>query len=388
MSRRICVVTGSRAEYGLLRAVMQGLRDAGSVTLQVVVTGSHLSPAFGDTWREIEADGFDIDRRVDLQLGDDSAAGIGRSMGAGLTGFADAFAGLSPDLVVLLGDRYEILCAAAAALVARVPVAHLHGGEVTEGAFDDAIRHAVTKMAHLHFVAAEPYGRRVRQLGEPADRVFVVGGLGIDAIGRVPRLDRAVLERDLGIVFRGRNLLVTFHPATLDEATAADQIEELLAALAPLDDTTLIFTMPNADPGGLAVRRAIETFVAGHANAAAFASLGQQRYFSCLAQVDGVLGNSSSGLTEAPSFRVATINVGDRQLGRLRAESVIDCDADRGSIAQAIDRSYAPQFRRRLASVRNPYGDGGASDRIVRVLATHALAGLTRKRFVDLACSP
>jgi GDP/UDP-N,N'-diacetylbacillosamine 2-epimerase (hydrolysing) len=305
-------------------------------------------------------------------------------MGLGMIGMADALHELDPDLLVVLGDRFEILAAVAAALVARVPVAHLHGGETTEGAFDESIRHAITKMSHLHFVAAEEYRRRVIQLGEAPERVFLVGGLGVDNIKRLELMSRAALEQDLGVDLSRRSLLVTFHPATLDGIDAVSQMRELLAALDTLPETQLVFTMPNADTGGRALIREVESFVASRPNARAFTSLGQLRYLSCLQFVDGVVGNSSSGLTEVPSFRKGTINIGDRQRGRLRADSVIDCAPERAAIATAIGELYTPEFQARLGAVRNPYGEGGAADAIVDVLANHPLDTLTVKPFHDL----
>jgi GDP/UDP-N,N'-diacetylbacillosamine 2-epimerase (hydrolysing) len=387
MNRKICVVTGSRAEYGLVRWVMHGIAEAPDLDLQIIATGAHLSPAFGLTAREIETDGFRIDRTIEMLLSSDTAVGVGKSMGLGMIGVAEALNGLKPDLLVVLGDRYEILSAVAAALVARVPVAHLHGGETTEGAFDDAIRHAVTKMSHLHFVAAEEYRQRVIQLGEHPDRVFLVGGLGIDNLKRLKLLDRLELESALGLRLAPKSLLVTYHPVTLDRTAAAEHMTELLAALAPLRDTSLIFTMPNADPDGRAIADLIDAFVSDHPNARAYQSLGQLRYLSCLQQVDGMVGNSSSGLTEAPSFRKGAVNIGDRQRGRLRADSVIDCAPDRGAIAAALQRLYSSEFQKGLARVRSPYGDGGASDKIVQVLRTHPLEPLLKKSFYTLAAN-
>lgn len=384
MTRRVCVVTGTRAEYGLLRGVLRGLRDADDVTLQLVVTGMHLSPEFGSTWREIAADGFDIDARVEMLLSTDTATGVSKAMGLGLIGFGEAFDRLRPDLVVVLGDRFEIFAAAAAALVAGVPLAHLHGGETTEGAFDESLRHAVTKMAHLHFVAAEPYRRRVVQLGEDPARVFLVGGLGVDAIAGLDLLNRIALETSLDFTLGTRNLLVTFHPPTLDGETAAAQMAALLAALEDRPDTHLIFTMPNADTGGRGLAAQVDAFVATHPNARAYASLGQLRYLSCLQFVDGVVGNSSSGLAEAPSFHIGTVDIGDRQRGRLRAASVINCPPERVEISAAIDRLYDPAFRATLAAVENPYGNGGAAAKIVAVLRDHPLDRLLKKHFHDL----
>lgn len=382
--RRICVVTGTRAEYGLLRWVMQGIKDDPSLVLQVIATGMHLSPEFGLTWRAIEDDGFAINRKVDMLLSADSPAAIAKSMGLGMIGFADALAGLQPDLVLLLGDRFEIFAAAAAALVARIPVAHLHGGETSEGAFDEALRHSITKMAHLHFVAHEDYRRRVIQLGEQPERVWLVGGLGVDAIKRLPLLDRAALEADLGFSFGEKNLLVTFHPATLEQATAEQQMQALLDVLAARSDTQIVFTLPNADTDGRALAQMVRDFVARHANAHVFASLGQLRYLSCVALVDGVVGNSSSGLAEVPSFGKGTINIGDRQCGRLKAASVIDCEPTREAVAAALEKLYSAPFQDSLAKVRNPYGDGGASEKILEVIRSVPLQALIKKSFHDL----
>ena len=388
MRRKISVVTGTRAEYGLLRWLMQAVQQTPDLTLQLLVTGAHLSPEFGLTYREIEADGFHIDAKVEMLVSADTASGTAKSMGLGLIGFGDAFDRLKPDLIVLLGDRFEVLAAAAAALVAGIPVAHLHGGETTEGAFDEAIRHAVTKMSHLHFVAAEEYRQRVIQLGEQPERVFLVGGLGIDAIQRIALLDRAALEAALGVTLGATNLLVTFHPVTLEAQSSEQQMAELLAALHELTDTRLIFTMPNADTGSRLLGKMVDDFVATHSQACSYASLGHLRYFSCLKQVDGVVGNSSSGLAEAPSLGVGTVNIGDRQRGRLKASSVIDCAPQRDAILAAIHRLYTPAFRQALQASVNPYGQGGASEKIVKVLHDHPLDGIVKKVFHNLAPVP
>lgn len=385
--RKICVVTGSRAEYGLLRWVMDGIRVAHDLTLQVIATGMHLAPEFGLTYREIEADGFVIDRKVEMLLSSDSPVGIGKSIGLGMIGFADAIQQLRPDIMVVLGDRFETFAAASAAMVARLPIAHLHGGEATEGAIDESIRHSITKMAQLHFVAAEEYRRRVIQLGEDSNRVFLVGGLGVDSIKRLHAISRADLEHRLSFKFRERNLVVTFHPVTLEVASAQRQLDELLAALSEYQDIGLLFTMPNADTEGRALFSMIEDFSKTRPNAKAYTSLGSTLYLSALSQVDGVVGNSSSGLTEAPSFRIGTIDIGDRQRGRLKADSVISCQPIKESIMAAISEMYSPAFQDRLKSVVNPYGDGGAADRIVNVLATISLDGILKKQFHDLVVS-
>ena len=385
--RKICVITGTRAEYGLLRWVMQGIKDDPELRLQVIATGMHLSPEFGLTYREIEQDGFQLDRKVEMLTSSDTPVGIAKSMGLGMIGFADALNELKPDLIVVLGDRFEIFAAVAAALVACIPVAHLHGGEATEGAFDEALRHSITKMAHLHFVAAEEYRQRVIQLGEQPERVFLVGGLGIDNIKRLKLLDRAELEASLDFKLSQRNLLITFHPVTLEPATTVDQMAELLAALAQLQDTQLIFTLPNADTGGRALMKMVEQFVAQHPNARAYTSLGQLRYLSCIAHVDGVVGNSSSGLAEVPSFKKGTINIGDRQRGRLQASSVTNCEPTRQSIAAALERLYSEDFQVSLGQVRNPYGEGGASEKVVETIKHYAIDGITKKVFYDLPAS-
>lgn len=388
MMRTICVVTGTRAEYGLLRWLMRAIADDPSLRLQIIATGMHLSPEFGLTYREIEGDGFHIDRKVEMLTSSDTTVGIAKSMGLGMIGFADALADLRPDLIVVLGDRFEIFAAVAAALVARIPIAHLHGGERTEGAFDEALRHSITKMSHLHFVAAEEYRQRVIQLGEQPANVLTVGGLGIDAIKKVALLDRAALEASLDFSLGSKSLLITFHPVTLEVSTAEEQMQALLDALAERSDTQLIFTLPNADTGGRALIEMVHRFVAAHANARAYTSLGQLRYLSCVALVDGVVGNSSSGLAEVPSFHKGTVNIGDRQRGRLMADSVINCAPDRASIAAAIDSLYAPAFQARLPAVRNPYGDGGASEKILGVIRDFPLEHAIKKSFYDLPISP
>ncbi len=384
MNLNICIVTGTRAEYGLLRWVMQGIKDDPDLTLQIIVTGMHLSLEFGLTYREIELDGFRIDRKVEMLTSSDTSVGIAKSMGLGLIGFADALNDLRPDLIVVLGDRFEIFSAVAAALVARIPVAHLHGGEATEGLIDEAIRHSITKMAHLHFVAAEEYRQRVIQLGEQPERVFLVGGLGIDSIKRLRLLERPELEASLDFRFGRKNLLVTFHPVTLEKATAAEQMSELLAALGDLADTHLIFTLPNADTDSRILIKMVEQFVASHSNSRAYKSLGQLRYLSCIAQVDGVVGNSSSGLVEVPSFKKGTIDIGDRQRGRLKAASVIEAAPTKGSIAAALKKLYSDDFQGSLNKVTNPYGEGGASEKVVTSIKSSSLVDILKKRFYDI----
>ena len=383
MKRKICVITGSRAEYGLLRWVMQGIKDDPDVTLQIITTGMHLSPEFGLTYQIIERDGFYIDRKVEILTSSDTPVGIAKSMGLGLIGFSDALNDLKPDLILVLGDRFEILSAVSTALVLRVPVAHLHGGESTEGAIDEGIRHSITKMSHLHFVAVEQYRQRVIQLGEQPDKVFLVGGLGIDHIKRIDLLDRAELEDALDFSLGVKNLLVTFHPVTLEENVAETQINELLFALEELEETHIFFTLPNADADGRKITKKVEEFVSKNLNSRAYKSLGQLRYLSCIKHMDGVVGNSSSGLIEAPSFKKGTVNIGDRQKGRVQAGSVINCEPQRESIAGALVRLYSTEFQAELETVVNPYGEGGASSTIVSIVKSFPLDEILKKRFYD-----
>ena len=369
-ARKIAVVTGSRAEYGLLYWVLRDLQAAPDLELQLIVTGMHLSPEFGMTVRQIEQDGFPIARRVEMLVSSDTPGGIAKSMALGLIGMSDAIEACRPDVMLVLGDRFEILAAAQAALLHNVPLAHIAGGDTTEGAFDESIRHAITKMSHLHLVTNELSARRVRQLGEDPASVLVTGSPGLDHLRRLPLLGRAELEAALGAPLGRRNLLVTFHPVTLEPEEGVRQQDELLAALAELpEDTVLWFTRPNADTGGRSLAQALDAWAAGRANARVFSSLGQLRYLSLMAQVDAVAGNSSSGLYEAPSFRVPTINIGDRQRGRTAPESVIQCEPERAAIAAALEQSQGLD----CSAVVNPYGDGDAAPRIVA--AVRALAG-------------
>ncbi|OIR06751.1 GDP/UDP-N,N'-diacetylbacillosamine 2-epimerase (hydrolyzing) [mine drainage metagenome] len=381
--RKICVVTGSRAEYGLLYWLMKEIQADQGLELQLIVTGMHLSPEFGSTYKVIEEDGFKIDAKVEMLLSSDTPVGIAKSIGLGTIGIADAFARLEPEILVLLGDRYEILAAAQAALVARIPVAHIAGGDSTEGAFDEAIRHSITKMSHLHFVTNEDAARRVRQLGENPAHVFNVGSPGLDNIKRLKLLTRQELERDLAFSFKKKNLLVTFHPVTLEALSAEVQFQALLSALDGLGaDVGIVFTQPNADNNGRAIVRQMDSYVATHANAKAYVSLGQLRYLSVMSHVDAVVGNSSSGLYEAPSFGIPTVNIGDRQKGRIQAVSVIDCEPTAGEIAEALARALA----RNCSATVNPYGDGNSSTRIKDGLKTIAEPStLLKKHFFDLA---
>lgn len=377
----IAVVTGSRADYGLLRPVMHAIQVETAFRLQVIVTGMHLSPEFGSTVNVIEDDGFTLDAKVESQVSGDTPSAVTKSVGLGVIGFSDALTRLAPDIMLVLGDRYEILAAVTAALFLRIPVAHIAGGDVTEAAYDDAIRHSITKMSHIHFATNPESARRLRQLGEESWRIHTVGSPAIDLIHTISRLERNDLERELNFKFRSRNLLVTFHPVTLAATPATEQFEHLLAALDDLGpDTGIVFTSPNADDGGHALTVMLQQFVASHPNSVSFKSLGHLRYYSLMAQIDAVVGNSSSGLYEAPSFRVPTVNIGDRQKGRLRANSVIDCGTSADAITDAIRRAFTLD----CTTTKNPYGDGHAVDGIITVLKSHVpQATLLRKGFVD-----
>jgi len=378
--KKVAVVTGSRAEYGLLYWVLHDLRAAPGIELQLIVTGMHLAPEFGMTVKEIEGDGFEIARRVEMLMSSDTPGGVAKSIGLGVMGMSDALEQLRPDVALVLGDRFEILAAAQACLVHNVPLAHIAGGDTTEGAFDESIRHAITKMAHVHFVTNELSGRRVRQLGEDPRRVHVVGNPGLDHLSRLQLLDRTALGESLGAPLAARNLLITFHPVTLEPGESERQFGELLTALDTLgDNTALWFTRPNADTGGRGLSAMLDAWAGRRTERVhVHSSLGQLRYLSLMAQVDAVVGNSSSGLYEAPSFQVPTVNIGDRQRGRLSTASVIDCVPQEAAISRAITQAMTLD----CSAVVNPYGDGNASERIVAALqALPSRAQLLKKHF-------
>ena len=383
--KRICVITGTRADYGLLHWVMEGIRDSQHLELQVVATGMHLSPEFGLTYLEIEKDGFQINRKLEMLLSSDTPAGITKSMGLGMIGFADVLTELKPDILLVLGDRYETLVAATAAMVALIPIAHISGGESTEGVFDEAIRHSITKMAWWHFVASDAYAKRVIQLGENPKYVFNVGGLGVDNIKKTKLLTKIELIRESGIKFGKKNLLVTFHPVTLEKQTSQKHFHILLNVLDKFKEIYLIFTMPNADSDARIIKQMIGIFLERNKERSiAFTSMGYKNYLSTLQFVDGIVGNSSSGLGEAPTFQIGTINIGDRQKGRIKAKSVIDCNPTAESISRAIKKLYSEDFQAGLKTVTNPYGEGGASRKIIEVLQDTIIPEETKKIFYDL----
>jgi len=383
--RKICVVTGTRAEYGLLRWLMDGINKSMKLDLQIVATGMHLSPEFGLTYQEIENDGFKIDKKIEMLVSSDSSSAIVKSMGLGMIGFTDALTELNPDIVIVLGDRYEVLAASLAAMFENIPIAHIHGGETTAGAFDEAIRHSITKMSWWHFVATDEYEKRVIQLGENPGRVFNVGGLGVDAIKKTNLLSKDELMIKTGIKFGKKNLLITYHPVTLENKTSQQDFKSLLDVLSEIKDIYLIFTMPNADSDGRIIKKMINDFVFNQSERSiSFTSMGSLNYLTTLQYVDGVVGNSSSGLAEAPTFKIGTINIGDRQKGRLKAESIIDCEPTKKSIKLAIDKLYGHKFKKDLHSVQNPYGDGDAIEKIMSILSNKPIPEDMKKDFYDL----
>ncbi|MAQ88925.1 MAG: UDP-N-acetylglucosamine 2-epimerase (hydrolyzing) [Rhodopirellula sp.] len=381
---KVCVVTGSRAEYGLLRRVIKKIDLSDTLELQLVVTGMHLSPEFGYTIEEIISDDIKIHKRVEILLSSDSPEGTTKSMGLALIGFADAFKELKPDILLILGDRFEIFAVATAALIARIPIAHCHGGELTEGAFDDALRHSITKMSSLHFVAASEYAKRVHQLGEEKSRVINVGGLGVDAIKEITLISKEKLQEAIDFTFSEKNILVSFHAVTLDNTPSELQMRELLNALDKFPNIGIIFTLPNADTDGRKIISLIQKFCREHNNSQAYASLGQLKYLSCLKYVDAVVGNSSSGLLEAPSLQTHTINIGSRQKGRLRSPSIIDCEPKSKEIELALLKILNRVTDENNYEFINPYGNGGAAEQIVRHLENTDYKLLNQKFFVDL----
>lgn len=385
--RKICVVTGTRAEYGLQSRLMRMIKDSSETRLQVIATNMHLSPRYGDTYREIEADGFSIDRKIPIidEAAPDCARSTVMEMSRALAGFADAYSELEPDLVVVLGDRYEILAAAEAAMIMRIPIAHIHGGEITEGAYDDSIRHSITKMSHLHFASTEEYRRRIIQLGEQPDKVFYTGALGVENVKKISLMSKEEIEREIDFRIDDDTILVTYHPVTLGIRTAKDDIDDFIAALEERRDLRVIFTMPNSDTGGQFIVDAINGFVFRNAGRAkSFKSLGVRRYLSVMKQVVAVVGNSSSGLVEVPSFGIPTLNIGDRQRGRIAAESVYNCAPDKVSVLKGLDTVLSNEFRALASTVHNPYEKTNTAEEIFKIISTYPLEQLNQKHFYDI----
>lgn len=382
--RKICFVTGTRAEYGLLSRLMRLVKEDKGLQLQVIATNMHLMPEYGETYKEIEKDGFTIDKKVYMLKPSDDAHGIILSMAEEMQGMNDALSELKPDILVLLGDRYEILVAAQVALIHRVPIAHIHGGEVTEGAFDDAIRHSVTKMSSLHFTSCEEYRHRVIQMGEQPSRVFDVGSLGVENIKAVPLMTKDELEASLDFKIDTQTILVTYHPVTLGGDPAKD-IREFLDALDRFKDLKVIFTMPNSDTGRDAIALAVENYVKNHSNRAkAYTSLGLKRYLSTLQFVKAAVGNSSSGIIEVPSFGIPTLNIGDRQKGRLASKSVVNCGTSKNEVIAGLKLCLSEEMQKAAKTYENPYAKPDTANLIYQELKYVELAGLNLKTFYDL----
>ena len=384
--RKICVVTATRAEYGLLKCLLDDIKADNDLDLQIIATGTHLSPEFGLTSKQIEGDGFTVNKKIEVLLSSDTPVGVSKSMGLAQISFSEAFDELKPDIVVVLGDRYELIPIVSAANIARIPVAHLSGGEMTEGAMDEMFRHAITKLSQLHLTAMDEYTHRVIQMGEQPSSVYTVGEIGLDNLMRMKLMSRSDFENSIGCGLKKRNILFTYHPETTKDITKTEtDFSKILLSLDRLEDTLLIFTKANADVGGRLINKMIDEYIAQNKDRAiCFASLGQLRYLSALKYVDAVVGNSSSGIVEAPSFKIATINIGNRQRGRIRASSILDVDVNEDKIFNAIQRIYTSEFREILKGTTNPYGQGNSSHKVVHVLKQVDLSSLKMKRFYDI----
>ncbi len=384
--RKICVVTGTRAEYGLLSRLIRMINESERTQLQLIATNMHLSPTYGETYKEIEADGFKIDRKLPIiEEGKNDTVATLKSMAKAVAGFADAYNELKPDMIVVLGDRYEILAAAIAALIEKIPIAHIHGGEVTEGAYDDAIRHSITKMSHLHFPSIEPYRKRIIQMGEDPEMVFTVGAIGVENIKRIPLLSKEETEQSIGFALDKNTILVTYHPVTLGPDSMKRDIDDFISVLDDNKYLRIIFTMPNSDNGSEVIVDAIYKFVSNNKNrAVAFKSLGLKRYLSVMKEVGAVVGNSSSGIVEVPSFGVPTLNIGDRQKGRLAAESVVNCGTDKESIRDGLSKVLSTEFQDFCKTVENPYGKENTAEEIFKVISSYPLDNIIQKHFYDI----
>ena len=379
--KKVCIVTGTRAEYGLLRPVIDKVSKSDELELQLVVTGMHLSVEFGLTYKEIEEDGYPITDKVEMLLSSDTAVGATKSMGVALMGFADFFDRQKPDITVILGDRYEMLAAASASMLAGIPIAHIHGGELTEGAVDDAIRHSITKMSHLHFAATEEYKNRIIRLGERPQTVYNVGALGVENAKSIKLLEREELEGLLDFSFHAPTVMVTYHPVTLEKQTPREQFQDILDVLDRHKDISVIFTKANADAGGRAINEMIDGYVERNKDRCrAYVSLGQIKYLSALQFCRAVVGNSSSGIIEVPSFHIPTVNIGDRQKGRVRAGSVIDCGNDAGQIEAALLKGLSPAFKNEIEGSKNPYEGKETSAKIVEVMSRALKEGIDMKK--------
>lgn len=382
--KKIAIFTGSRADFGILSALIKKINEPPGLKLQIIASGMHCSPEFGLTYKEILEAGYRIDEKVEILLSGDTPSAICKSMGLGLISFPEALERLKPDLLVILGDRFESMAMAQAALVNRIPIAHLHGGESTFSNIDEAIRHSITKMSHLHFVTSEEHKKRVIQLGETPSTVYNVGALGVENALNSPIMTKFDLEETLEFKFQKKNTLVTFHPVTLETTSSQQQFSELLKALDAFPDLGIIFTKSNADTDGRIINKMIDDYSKNRKNAIAHTSLGAKKYLSCLKYVDFVLGNSSSGIIEAPSFKIPTVNIGDRQDGRTQAASTINCSPQADKIISAIQKATSEEFIELCKTVKNPYGDGHTSQKILKIILESSPNELIKKRFYDV----
>lgn len=383
--RKICFVTGTRAEYGLLSRLMRLVADDKDLQLQIIATNMHLMPEYGETYKEIEADGFHIDRKVYMNKPTDDATGIIVSMAEEMKGMNDALIKLNPDILVILGDRYEMLVVATVAMLRRIPIAHLHGGEISEGAVDDSIRHSITKMSSLHFTSTEEYRRRVIQMGEQPERVFYVGAIGVENLKQVPLMSKQDLETSLNFTFNGNTILVTYHPVTLGNCSPKDEINDFLLALDAFPSLKVLFTMPNSDEGGEVIHRSIENYCnRNDERCGCYSSLGMRRYLSALQYVTAVAGNSSSGLLEVPSAHIPTLNIGDRQKGRIHGKSVLDCGSDTNSIIAGLNTVLSDEFREIARRAMNPYEEENTAQSVFYIISTYPLDKLRQKKFYNL----
>jgi len=382
--KKVCIITATRAEYGILEPLLYQIKKDKELELQLIVTGTHLLKEFGSTYKEIK-NKFTIDKKIAMDLSKDDKASLSFVMAQLQKDITHTFLELSPDIIIILGDRYEMLSVAIASLMLQIPIAHIHGGELTQGAIDDSIRHAITKLSHLHFTSTQKYANRIIQMGENSKRVFNVGALGVENIKKIKLLSKKEFEESINFKLHKKNILVTYHPQTLSHLSATEQMQELLTAFDTLEETGIIFTKANADEGGKIINAMIDKYAQDNpSRVVAFKSLGQLRYFSAIKYVDVVVGNSSSGILEVPSFKKPTINIGERQEGRIKAKSIIDTSHKQAEILQALDRVYSLSFQKSLKDIINPHGEGETSKKIANILKNVDLNIITKKSFFDI----
>ncbi len=384
MKRKICVITGSRSEYGLLKNLIREIKKEKNFKLNLVATGMHLSKKHGSTYKEIMADGFKINHKINLNIKKDSKFEISQSLSTGIKNFTKILSLVKPDLIIFLGDRHEILPVAMVGLIFNIPLAHISGGEITEGAIDNQIRHCLTKLSHFHFVANSRYRKRIIQMGEVPKNVFVTGGLGVDAIKSIKLLDKKELEKKLNFKIKKNNIMVTYHPVTLEDGSTSKHFRQILLAIKEIKNTSIIFTMPNNDPEYSVVFKMVKNFVKKNKNSKYFVNLGHLKYFSCLKYSKYVLGNSSSAIHEVPTFKIPSINVGDRQKGRIKSVSTIDCKPKKNSILKAFVKADLLYKQKKLVNCKNPYGDPGSSKKIVKILKNLSFDNIIKKKFFDI----